>query len=186
MKRIIIISALAVACLIVVGCKEEQCDWAAYNGSGANPCDEGEGSPCEDYPPEGVAISWNDYNTVGELRNFFVCHRETLKEHDGDTVMLAGWLYWGDNEGEWTPDYTVSHSIQQWAYLTDNADHSGGHHTISVSTENVGLQIDGDKDAFFNEKWCINGIIHSYNLGTGGCCSYEPVIEIIEVFTVNS
>ena len=184
MKRIMIMSALVVACLMATGCKHDKCENDLNDLDGASLPDEC--YDCQWTAPENATLSWNDYNTVGELRNFFVCHRETLKEHDGDTVMLAGWLYWGDNEGEWTPDYTVSHSIQQWAYLTDNADHSGGHHTISVSTENVGLQIDGDKDAFFNEKWCIKGIIHSYNLGTGGCCSYEPVIEIIEVFTVNS
>lgn len=184
MKKIVIVSALAVAGLMAEGCKDEKCDWAEYNGSGPNPCMEE--VPCEDYPPEGVTISWGDYNTVGEMRSFFVCHREALKEHDGDTVMLAGWLYWGGNDGEWTPDYMISHSIQQWAYLTDNAGHSDGHHTISVSTENVGSLIANDMDAFFNEKWHIKGIVRGHELGTGGCCSCEPVIEIIEVFTVNS
>ena len=172
MKRIMTISALAVACLIVVGCKEEQCDWAAYNGSGANPCDEGEGSPCEDYPPEGVAISWNDYNTVAELVDYFDCHRKTQMEHFGDTLKVMGWL---DESWIAGANYETNDSMVYWTVLTDDTSQYG---TVDNKNIYVFKNERFDLTSLRGRKLYITGRFEPYELGIGGCCSMASAILI--------
>lgn len=71
MKKIIIISALAGACLMATGCKEEQ---------------------CEPYAPQGKEISWTEYNSMQSICDYFTCHKKTCEMHYGDTVKGYGYI----------------------------------------------------------------------------------------------
>lgn len=53
----------------------------------------------EDYPqmenpytPEGFTLSWSEYNPLIRVQEYFCYHDSTLHEHDGDTIMLYGYI----------------------------------------------------------------------------------------------
>lgn len=84
----VIIILLASVSLMAMGCKKNQCEVSDLNGALLPD----ECYDCDWHAPEGVEISWNEYNTVSEVCTYFNGHRETLREHEGDTVNIVGWV----------------------------------------------------------------------------------------------
>ena len=82
-----IISLLAI--LLVSGCKDDRCTYTEGLNGEVLP---DECYDCEWYAPDSVSVSWNDYNTVSDVYAYFDGHRETLREHEGDTLMITGWV----------------------------------------------------------------------------------------------
>ena len=172
-----IISLLAI--LLVSGCKDDRCSYTPYVGGEVLPDD---CYDCQWYAPASAILSDTGYNTVTAVRNRYLCHRETLKEHIGDTLKLAGWLYWGDNElGEWVPNY-MSGNIKGTIYLTDREDHLGANQSILVflGSEPRELFIE-NYDKMIELKWEITGILRGYENDNVAdiCCSWEPMLELI-------
>lgn len=174
MKRTTIISILAVASLLAVSCKEEQCDWEAYDGNGSNPCLEGEEVPCEDYPPEDVTISWDDYNTVTELRNYFECHRKAQEEHRGDTLKFVGWL---DESGGIGENYETNDYMMYWFIVTDDPSHLPDEYNGFYVFQDEQLDI----TPLRGKKLFITGLFDPFDRGDGGCCSMTPGIKISSI-----
>lgn len=152
--------------LLAAGCKEKE-------------------TACAEYAPADAAISWTDYNSVGDFLNYFRCHKKTILEHEGDTLAIEGWLYWGNPDaGE--PIFSYMHEnisdVPDYIYLTNNEDHFGINQTVSVKMlESVGRQFLDYREEWLSSKWKLKGVLCGQELGTGHCCSYEAFLEMIQL-----
>ncbi|MBR4229533.1 MAG: hypothetical protein IKR83_02345 [Bacteroidales bacterium] len=52
------------------------------------------------YAPEEFTISWTDFNPLSKVEEYFYHHDSTLHEHDGDTIMLYGYISGFHPEGD--------------------------------------------------------------------------------------
>ncbi len=172
------------ASLCFSGCKDDRCSYTPYVGGEVLPDD---CYDCQWYAPESATLSDTEYNTVTAVRNRYLCHRETLKEHIGDTLKLAGWIYCGGaSTGEWMPDYTMGH-VSSWLYLTDREDHLGGHQTFSIQLNSeLKERFHEQYDELLEKKLYVTGILMTNDRHTGGCCSLDPVLYAFEFDTVNT
>lgn len=76
------ISVAAILCL-TVGCTEKStyCNcWDKYDHLD---------SP---YTPPEYTISWTDFNSLRRVDEYFLYHDSTLRKHDGDTILLYGYI----------------------------------------------------------------------------------------------
>lgn len=69
MKRILLF--VFIFCLMMAGCNKTK--------------------QCEEYAPAWASVSWTDYNTVKQVRDYFACHSATLNSHLGDTIKICGY-----------------------------------------------------------------------------------------------
>lgn len=60
------------ASIVVVGCQKKK--------------------ECLSFAPSEKEISWTDYNTVGEVWDYFGCYSETAAMHYGDTMKVMGYI----------------------------------------------------------------------------------------------
>ena len=89
MKKVLLFLFASSITLMVVGCKEDKCVFSEGLNGEVMP---DECYDCEWYAPEGVSVSWTEYNTVSEVLTYFNGHRETLRSHLGDTLLVMGWV----------------------------------------------------------------------------------------------
>lgn len=183
MSLLILYLFLGSVSLFVVSCsnKEDNCSINPNTGWEVLP---DECFDCEWYAPESATLSNMGYSTVEQARNCFACHRETLKEHQGDTLMLTGWLCWGSTT--WVPDY-MNGSANNFVYCTDREDHlDESIHTFTVTlSPDLKAKFQENYEQLLQEKWFIIGILKAHDLHTGGCCSVVPVLDALEFMTVN-
>ncbi len=183
MKKTLAVILSAIIGLMVVGCKEGKCDLLEATDGEVLP---DECYDCQWHALESASLSATDYNTVRQARDCFVCHRETLKEHDGDTIKLGGWLYWGSTTtGEWMPEYTRGEA-SEWVYLTDREDHLGGQHLFTVRLNpELKERFHEHNNELLGKRWFVIGVLKANDLHIGGCCSLVPVLAAFEFDTVN-
>ncbi len=183
MKKIVS-SVLIFATCLMIGCKPDKCNQSSLDGPLPDDCYD-----CQWYAPASATISWTDYNTVMEARSRFTCHKETLKENEGKTLKIKGWLYWGCNS-EWTPDYMCDFYVadgSNWLYLTDKRDHTGGNQLFSILLNKGQFDLFMEhKEEFLEKRWYVTGVLKDQNMGVGGCCSHEPFLQVIEFDTINT
>ena len=178
MKKIIIAELAAIVCLSA-SCKPDKCE-----GTGPIP---DECYDCQWHAPASATVSWSEHNTVSEVMAYFTCHRETLKENVGKTLKLTGWLYLGGNN-EWSPEslndtYVITNT--NWLYITDNESHSDGEHVFSILLDKEQFEtFMAHRSDYLDRKWYVTGILKRNDLGTGGCCSHVPFLEVVEFDTI--
>lgn len=44
------------------------------------------------YTPPEYTISWTDFNSLRRVDEYFLYHDSTLRKHDGDTILLYGYI----------------------------------------------------------------------------------------------
>lgn len=175
---------LSAASLFVAGCKEDKCKIMDDVDGTVLP---DECYDCQWYAPDSASLSATDYNTVTQARDFFTCHRETLKEHDGDTLKLVGWLYWG-NAPEFIPEYMHGQEYaSDMIYLTDREDHLGEHQIFSVKlSAELKERFREQYDELLGKKWYVSGILRGLDFHTGGCCTLNPELFVFKFDTINT
>ncbi len=149
MKRIMIISALAVACLMAAGCKEEQ---------------------CEPYAPQGKEVSWTDYNTLDAVRDYFYCHRKTAEMHYGDTLKIEGFVPLYPNNKDMPFNYgSTVHGSYSIVHIGAKAD--------VESNKQYNVIVQGDtsimscfRDYEFGQKVYMSVVIRRWGLDEDVCC----------------
>lgn len=83
-KNILIVSLTLFVLTIMVGCgRNVTCD-----------CLRDYPQMFDHYAPEEFTISWTDFNPLSKVEEYFYHHDSTLHEHDGDTIMLYGYISW--------------------------------------------------------------------------------------------
>lgn len=181
-KTCIILMLIVIASFMVMGCKEDKCKFLEDVDGVVLP---DECYDCELHASESATLSDTGYNTVNEVRNRYTCHRETLKEHVGDTLRLTGWIYWGGAPNEWIPDYMFG-EIGKYIYLTDREDHLDGNRLIMVElSPRLRTTFQERYDELVGEKWYIIGILRGVDHHIGGCCSFEPFLKALELDSIN-
>lgn len=186
MKTKIIIFLFCVAVYLMMSCgkKDDKC---LYDGDRNGVSLPDECYDCAWYAPDSAFFSSTDYNTVEQLRNCFVCHKKTLTEHSGDTIKLAGWIYWGDSEsGEWVPAY-MSGITTGDVYFTDREDHLGEQKLFKVYlNEEWYARFNENKEELLREKWYVTGILRREFIDLSDvCCHLSPTLTIIDVDLIN-
>ena len=196
MKRnIFTILLLAAAGLAVVGCgdKKDYCESLIETGAGVpDSC-----LDCQWRAPDTATISTTDYNTVTAFRDYFICHRETTLEHNNYRYRLAGWMYWGRQDGSGVPLYIQNRAIRMQSditiTLTDSEDHHGETFQVIPTWEWLS-QYNENAEEMMAKKWYVTGILrvrdfsalHNYHLTPKDrCCSAWPVLEATSMDTVN-
>ena len=117
MKRNIFLIVLAFPLLSICfsGCKEKEILCASWD------------CPCEKSPAN-ITLDWDNYNEASAVHRYF-SYRGNVQEHEGDTLMVTGWVYWGQPYVDpmlWYPT-----SFSQF-YLTSNSLHYGFDSIVSV------------------------------------------------------
>lgn len=162
------------ASIVVVGCQKKK--------------------ECLSFAPSEKEISWTDYNTVGEVWDYFGCYQETAKEHYRDTMKVVGYIIPGtkgivgpfDYESHITSDglsihlgmgdyYDIpcnkQHLVILYGYLGDNM-------------SNDSAIMSKFREYQYGQKVYATLIILSRSTDTG-CCDYlvcRPIeIEIIKM-----
>lgn len=178
--------AAVVLCLVFVGCNKKDCILGEPCGGcrSSEPCD-------EEYAPDGVTISWTDYNTTTALRKYFYCHPKTIEQHASahDTLKAKGWVYIGNpNEGD-----AMMWSVQDFIvrggdgfFLTDNDNHNGYSKSFGVyfSDREILENFRSHFDDFFPKQLYITGTIGFTNTYQTSCCYLVPEIRIITLDTI--
>lgn len=57
-------------------------------------CEKPTGCNYEPFAPDEAEISWTDYNSVTDLKNYFQGHDSTLLQHEKDTIKAYGYFRW--------------------------------------------------------------------------------------------
>lgn len=177
MKTKIIVTILMTV-LLLHSCKEKQND-----------------APCDSYAPEGVTVSWTDYNSVREFLDYFTCHPATIKEHAGDTIKVTGWLYYGEPGVDAMVWDETELDYSQEFFLTSNSNHNGYLENGNPNTIRIGLggkEYNSEMLSYFREhlnifsqkKLFITGIIEYLDIPpTTGCCYRSTSLSAITIDT---
>lgn len=177
MKTKIIVTILMTV-LLLHSCKEKQND-----------------APCDSYAPEGVTVSWTDYNSVREFLDYFTCHPATIKEHAGDTIKVTGWLYYGEPGVDAMVWDETELDYSQGFFLTSNSNHNGYLENGNPNTIRIGLggkEYNSEMLSYFREhliifsqkKLFITGIIEYLDIPpTTGCCYRLTSLSAITIDT---
>lgn len=170
---------LSATILLLIGCKEDKCQTDYLVGE----LPRVDCFDCEWYAPDSATISSTGYNTVTQLRNYFVCHRETLFDHMGDTLAMTGWLYWGNEEMDQSEPEYMSGNVRGRVYLTDREDHLGKDETIRVfmdpAFQNRFME---NYDEMLEKIWKVTGKLQATeNYGDSICCRWEPCLLLISL-----
>lgn len=83
MKNVLKIALTIVILNIIMGCSKN-----------SHTCSCGDKYPQmnDPYTPEEFTLSWSDYNSLLSVQEYFCYHDSTLQAHDGDTIMLYGYI----------------------------------------------------------------------------------------------
>ncbi len=152
--------------LAFAGCEEKE-----------NKCvDKGYGMPeecydCEWYAPEGVNVSWTDYNTVSSVIAYFSGHRETLREHSGDTIKIEGWVCRMDSI-----NYTT------WRmYLADTP------HPVQGTDMMIWTMLySTDVSHYYNRKVYLDCRVHVQTPEFAYPCDYNLYPELLSIDTIRN
>lgn len=169
MKKIIILSTVALACLLAMGCKEKE-------------------EACNYYAPDNLNVSWTDYNDVVTYWKYFTCHKGTILDHQGDTIRVKGYIFYGGEEDgiHWSPARLLSGESNEFE-LTGNSNHTRtGSKRIRVRVVSQ-TELDNLRrhyDEFEDKMWYITGTLgHHVYTGTG-CCEYDPRLLAFKLDTL--
>lgn len=186
--KIKLLSTIILTSLVFIGCDKSKIEYC----NGCNDID------CEEYAPVGVSVSWIGYNNPSELTDYFACHRATLTEHLGDTIRLAGWVYYPD-EGEPNYIYQEDWNVDRgWILLVDNEDHHGYNQhayvkwkewpNYTTAADSAWLEANATFRDHFNEylqkKWYVVAEVNEVILNGAGCCDHDPQFKIIYIDTI--
>lgn len=70
-------------CIMMTGC---------YKNPPSCSCAEKYPQMDEPYAPSWFTVSWSDFNPLIKVQQYLCYHDSTLREHDGDTIMLYGYV----------------------------------------------------------------------------------------------
>lgn len=155
MKRLF---ALLIATLLLAGCrdKENQCRGVT--------------------PWASTEISWTDYNSVSDARNYFYCHDSTIMEHYKDTVLVCAYLYpLGGNINS------------QYYYLVDDTNIVDEDHRITAGNYHEAVDLT-KKYNLVCQLWSLEPKFYQVRHGFRGadplythCCPWIYHLEIISM-----
>ncbi len=99
---------VAIVSLATVSCNKNDCERCTITTE-----------PCTGYAPDGIEISWTDYNTVEAVHAYFK-HVYTAKEHKNDTVRLCGYIVGYNDTNYYRTQYENPYCGLVNVYITDN------------------------------------------------------------------
>lgn len=143
----------------------------------------------EEYAPEGVSISWTDYNTTTALRNYFYCHPKTIERHANahDTLKVKGWVYVGNSgDARWWSRNSFISNHESYFILTGNDNHGEYDKIFHVHIiPEILDDFHSNFKEFFQKQLYITGTIrYTHHTGTSGCCYYFPIINATNIDTI--
>lgn len=144
--------------------------------SGCGPID----AFCENYAPEGTTISWTEYNNPEDVSKYFECHKQTIREHEGDTVRVCGWILW--------PEYTEYYggraelAEEPFFELTSSSDPVSDYDGFKYT--NVLRGLIAIPEDFWHKKLYVKGTVVPNYLEDLGCCSYTYMLRATYIDTI--
>ena len=73
---------------------------------------------CDGYAPEGTEISWDSYNTVSQVYDYFK-YKNTANQHQVDTVMVWGYVVGEDDANYFQSEYKSDNHILEFYFVDD-------------------------------------------------------------------
>ena len=151
----------------------------------------GEYPPCEEmYAPEGLSVSWNEYNDVATFCNYFNCHPATIEEHQGDTIRVTGWLYYGEPGVDARVWHDCDLDYSPYIILTSNPTHFGYDSIVhiglrqTVSDDSIWRYVRENINEFSKKQIYVSCIMdYSDFLPISGCCYRAVKIFAIDIKT---
>lgn len=158
---------LVMACMVMSGCKEDKCKSLDMGVVLPDECYD-----CQWHAPENISVSWTDYNSVSGVCSYFNGHRETLREHIGDTIMIAGWVCSLDSV------YLNTWRIVLADYpFTENLEHESNILVTYIISPN-------EVNAYYLKKLYVKCIIYMDN-GFGHPCYCSILPRLIQYDTID-
>lgn len=144
--------------------------------------------PCEEmYSPEGTTISWTEYNDVATFRDYFYCHPATIKEHEGDTIKIKGWLYYGEPQVDARVWHESELDYSPSILLTSNPNHFGYNETVHIrlqqssSDDSIWSYVRNHLDEFSQKQIYVSCIMGYGDIPPiTGCC-----YRVVNLFAID-
>ena len=148
------------------------------------------------WAPESSTFSWTDYNSIMEVKDYFVGHDSTIITHVGDTLKFCGWLYFhGPGEPVYWPGSAPDHDL--WTVDTkfihlveseDNHDHCENNKHIIVDWSDAFLQENPwftvEFDSLLQKKWYVTAVLEEQAEVLSPCYSYVPKYVMVALDTL--
>ena len=137
---------------------------------------------CDGYAPEGTEISWDSYNTVSQVHDYFK-YKNTANQHQVDTVMVWGYVVGEDDANYFQSEYKSDNHILEFYFVDDpNARlHDFGSNKI--------ISLLGDHDKM---EWILDYRVGKRAFLKGTCfaldevgdedCNYFTFLNVISAF----
>lgn len=135
---------------------------------------------CENYAPEGTTISWTEYNKPEDVSKYFDCHKKTIREHEGDTVRVCGWIQW--------PEYSEyfeggrAEVIDEPVFVLSSSSDPDYDHASKVTSILRGLITIPEE--FWHKKLYVKGTVMEDYFEDLGCCSYSYMLRATYIDTI--
>lgn len=182
--------ATAVVAMALAGCEKTK----------RSPYDCYEEVDVQPWAPDSCSFSWTDYNSTMQVLNYFSGHDYTILSHDGDTLMLWGWIYF-HGPGEPILDPFVYDSIEgsqeAWSpealfiNMVPNENHHGWSQSVRIDWDRPFIQSHPDFrenfDDYLQKKWFIKVRLQAeQNIIASPCLSYGFSLHLVDIDSIQT
>ena len=156
MKNIYLFMAfVAIVSLATASCNKNNCENCTITTE-----------PCTGYAPEGVEVSWTDYNTVESVGKYFK-YKHTADMHRQDTIRVCGYILGFDDTNYYRSAYTSPQIPGEiMVYITDNPDKQ-----FQGSGDGIALPLVGNPEQM---DWLLEYKAKQKVYLTAFCCATDP------------
>lgn len=146
------------------------------------------GNKCEYNAPLDSSLSFDKYNSVSEICYHFGLHDDEISNHIGDTIMVYGWNFLGDETMSMFDNETFdSHGS---LYIVDSESHTTEGGRLKVLCVSL-LKMSPFYDSIWEmpESWIekclyIKGTLGSFPVAMDGCSVLDIKLNAIQIDTI--
>lgn len=143
---------------------------------------------CDFYAPGGSDISWNNYNSVERVHNYFKYYN-TAEQHLHDTIKMCGYIIGDGDTNYYRSEYDNADGDVIWVHITDDPNDvydgqaRGG--KLSMPIGGSLKQMEWLKEYTKGQKVYVTGFCHTADPEDDRGCYWTTIFHVINVFVSN-